>query len=102
MRTTDLNHWMEETFSEIGRGRERQSSPIRYREKGVVKNVSAGVAIVTGLPGVSLEELLEFPNQLYGMAFNLERDEIGVILLGRSDLIRAGDPVLRTHRVADI
>src|SRR5690625_33993 len=69
---------------------------------GVVKKVSAGVATVTGLPGTGFEELLEFPDNLYGMAFDLDQDEIGVVLLGNSDELQAGDRVLRTHRVADI
>lgn len=102
MRPTNWDQILENTFAEISRKRETYEPTIRIREKGVVKNVSAGVATVSGLPGVGLEELLEFPNQLYGMAFNLEKDEIGVILLGRSDQIQAGDSVLRTYRVADI
>lgn len=102
MRSTGLDQIIADAFSVISQSRQNYDPAIQFREKGVVKNVSAGVAIVTGLPGVGLEELLEFPNDLYGMAFNLEEDEIGVVLLGRSDQIQAGDSVLRTHRVADI
>ncbi len=102
MRPTNVDQIIEKAFSEIEDSRKRYEPAIQIREKGIVKNVSAGVAIVTGLPKVGFEELLEFPNDLYGMAFNLEKEEIGVILFGRSDLIQAGDAVLRTYRVADI
>ena len=102
MGSTGLDQIIEDAFSEISQSRQSHDPAIHFREKGIVKHVSAGVATVTGLPGVGLEELLEFPDNLYGMAFNLEEDEIGVVLLGRSDQIQAGDAVLRTHRVADI
>lgn len=102
MRSTDVDQIIENAFAEIGDSRKRHEPVIQIREKGIVKNVSSGVAIVTGLPGVGFEELLEFPHNLYGMAFNLEKEEIGVILFGRSDQVQAGDSVLRTYRVADI
>src|SRR5690606_28241333 len=102
MRSTDLDQILEDTFLEISDSRQNYDPAIQFREMGIVKNVSAGIATVTGLPGTGFEELLEFPNNLYGMAFNLDEDEIGVVLLGRNDQLKAGDPVLRTHRVADI
>lgn len=102
MRSTDLDQIIEDTFLEISDSRQNYHPTIQFREMGVVKNISAGIATVTGLPGTGFEELLEFPNNLYGMAFNLDEDEIGVVLLGRNDQLQAGDKVLRTHRVADI
>ncbi|HUH29259.1 alternate F1F0 ATPase, F1 subunit alpha [Gelidibacter sp.] len=102
MRSTDLDQILEDTFLEISDSKQNYDPAIQFREIGVVKNISAGIATVTGLPGTGFEELLEFPNNLYGMAFNLDEDEIGVVLLGRNDRLQAGDPVLRTHRVADI
>src|SRR5690554_7794907 len=102
MRSTGVDQIIEDAFSEISQSRQSHDPAIQFREKGVVKNVSAGIATVAGLPGTGLEELLEFPNNLYGMAFNLEKEEMGVVLLGRSDQLQAGDAVLRTHRVADI
>lgn len=102
MRSTDLDQIIDDAFHEISSSKQNYDPTIQFSEKGIVKNVSAGIATVTGLPGTGFEELLEFPNNLYGMAFNLDVDEIGVVLLGRNDQLQAGDPVLRTHRVADI
>ena len=102
MQSTDLDQIIEDAFLEISHSRQSYDPAIQFREMGVVKNVSAGIATVTGLPGTGFEELLEFPNNLYGMAFNLDKEEIGVVLLGRNDELQAGDTVLRTHRVADI
>ena len=102
MKLTDLDQTLEDTFQEINESKKNFDPSIQFREMGVVKSVSAGVATVTGLPGTGFEELLEFPNNLFGMAFNLDKDEIGVVLLGKNDGLKAGDTVMRTHRVADI
>ncbi len=102
MKLTDIEQIIEEAFLEISNRDENHDPAVQFLEKGVVKNVSAGIATVSGLPGTGFEELLEFPNKVYGMAFNLDEDEIGVVLLGRNDQLKAGDTVLRTHRVADI
>lgn len=93
---------IENTFREISERKAEFTPRIQYREKGIVTHVSSGIALVSGLPGTGNEELLEFPNGLFGIAFNLDPDEIGVILLGPEDRLRAGDPVTRTHRIADI
>lgn len=102
MRPSKLDKIIEETFTEISSSRKNYNPGPQLQEVGTVKNVSAGIATVTGIPGTGFEELLQFPNNVYGIAFNLDEDEIGVVLLGRSDQLQAGDEVLRTHRVADI
>src|SRR5690606_39339631 len=102
MRSTDLDQILEDTFLEISDSRQNYDPAIQFREMGIVKNVSAGIATVTGLPGTGFEELSEVPNNLYGMAFNLDEEEIGEVLLGRNDQIKAGDTALRTQNVADI
>lgn len=102
MSSIDLNQIVDDAFNELSQNRNKSKSALHIREKGVVKNVSAGVATVTGLPGVGFGELLAFPNDLYGMVFNLDEKEIGVVLLGNSELIQAGNTVHRTYRVADI
>lgn len=86
----------------MNRSRDQFVPKIDLRELGVVIRVSAGIATVTGLPGVGFEELLKFPHYLNGIVFDLDEDEIGVVLLGRDDQLQAGDVVKRTHRVADI
>ena len=102
MQPTDLDKIIQDTFNEISDSRQNYDPNVQFRELGVVKSVSAGIATVSGLPGAGFEELLQFPNDLYGIAFNLDEDEIGVVLLGTDDKLQAGDTVLRTHRVADI
>ncbi|GAB2694362.1 alternate F1F0 ATPase, F1 subunit alpha [Aliiglaciecola aliphaticivorans] len=71
-------------------------------EVGIVNSVSPGIASVTGLPGVGFEELVLFPNNIYGIAFNLDEDEVGVVLLGDYCQLSVGDQVKRTGRVMDI
>jgi len=72
------------------------------REVGTIARVSTGIAMVTGLPGVGFEELVRFPGGVYGIAFNLDAEEIGVVLLGDHVQLHAGDEVERTGRVMDV
>jgi len=90
------------TFELIEKARENHILPFAPREVGVVVSVSAGIVKVSGLPGVGFEELLKFPNGLFGIAYNIDEDEIGAILLGEDSLLNAGDDVERTGRVMDI
>lgn len=76
--------------------------PFAPREIGIVTSVSTGIVKVSGLPNVGFEELLQFPNGLFGIAYNIDEDEIGVILLGKDSLLTAGDEVERTGRVMDV
>jgi F-type H+-transporting ATPase subunit alpha len=78
------------------------SPPLKSQEVGVIKSVTTGIAIVSGLRGVGFEELLLFSKGLLGVAFNVDADEIGVVLLGNYSHLRAGDEVKRTRRVTDI
>lgn len=71
-------------------------------ESGTIISIDSGIAKVKGLDKVKNEELIEFPNGTMGLAFNLDPDYIGVILLGDFDDIRSGQKVRRTHKVADI
>lgn len=102
MHQANVTKIVEEAFAELGQSRQDHTPDFLLREMGVVKHVFSGIATVTGLPGTGFEELLEFPDNLYGIAFNLEEEEIGVVLLGKEDGLQAGDVVLRTHRVTDI
>lgn len=102
MQSDQIKKTIEETFEEIGQGLQNFRPGILSKEKGTVKNVSSGIATVSGLQGTGYEELLQFPDNLFGIAFNLDKDEIGVVLLGKGDQLGAGDPVLRTHRIIDI
>jgi F-type H+/Na+-transporting ATPase subunit alpha len=69
-------------------------------EVGTVLNVGDGIARVYGLSKVMASELVEFPNDVIGMVLNLEEDSVGCVLFGESSLIKEGDTVKRTGRVA--
>ncbi|MEB0140637.1 MULTISPECIES: alternate F1F0 ATPase, F1 subunit alpha [unclassified Undibacterium] len=71
-------------------------------ETGRIVRVSTGIAVVSGLPGVGADEILEFPDGLYGIAFNLDEQEVGVVLLGDYSQLKAGDEVRRSGRVMDV
>ena len=71
-------------------------------EVGTVLEVGDGIARVYGLDNVVAGELLEFPNNLQGMALNLEEDNVGVVLLGDDRNIKEGDEVRRTERIAEV
>lgn len=67
---------------------------------GTVLQVGDGIARVYGLSKVMASELVEFPNNVTGMVLNLEEDSVGCVLFGESQLIKEGDTVKRTNRVA--
>lgn len=90
------------TFEQLDKGRKEHAFAFAPREVGYVTSVATGIVKVSGLEGAGFEELLKFSDDLYGIAYNLDEDEIGVILLGEDILLNAGDEVERTGRVMDI
>jgi F-type H+-transporting ATPase subunit alpha len=71
-------------------------------EVGTVLQVGDGVAHIYGLEKVMASELVEFPNNVMGMTLNLEEDNVGVILFGEDKLVKEGDTVKRTGRIASV
>jgi F-type H+-transporting ATPase subunit alpha len=69
---------------------------------GTVLSVGDGIARVYGLSKVMTGELVEFPNDVFGMVLNLEEDSVGCVLFGESTLVKEGDTVKRTKRVASM
>jgi F-type H+-transporting ATPase subunit alpha len=69
---------------------------------GTVLQVGDGIARVYGLPDCQMGELLEFPNNVIGLALNLEEDSVGAVLMGEDSGIREGDPVKETGRIMEI
>ncbi|MCK5457504.1 MAG: F0F1 ATP synthase subunit alpha, partial [Melioribacteraceae bacterium] len=67
---------------------------------GTVLQVGDGIARVYGLSKVMVSELVEFPNDVMGMVLNLDEDSVGCVLFGESQLIKEGDTVKRTKRLA--
>jgi F-type H+-transporting ATPase subunit alpha len=97
-----LQSVFDRTFAGISQVRETFTPQLRPQEVGTITNISTGIARVSGLPGVGFEELLEFPGGVFGIAFNVDKDEIGVVLLGDYWHLHAGDEVERTGRVMDV
>lgn len=64
--------------------------------------VGSGIARLEGLPSVGAEELIRLPGHQLGMAFNLDPDEVGVVLLDKGNELRAGSEARRTGRVLDV
>ena len=75
---------------------------VETSEIGTVIEVGDGIARVHGLQNAMVNELLEFPGGVKGMAQNLEEDNIGCILLGEFEHIKDGDPVKRTGRIVEV
>jgi len=71
-------------------------------EVGEVLEVGDGIARVSGLENVMANELVELPNGIYGMALNLEEDNVGLVLFGESYLVKEGDLAKRTGAVVEI
>jgi F-type H+/Na+-transporting ATPase subunit alpha len=102
MEYEPLQNIFDRAFTGIHHAREKYKPQIVIREIGRVKNVSTGIANVSGLPGIGFEELLRFPGNIYGIAFNVEQEQTGVVLLGDYWHLSAGDFVERTGRVMDV
>ncbi len=98
----DLERVFDRAFAGLGQARERHAPTLAPREVGTIMSVSTGIARVSGLPGIGFEELIRFPGDVFGIAFNVDEDDIGVVLLGDYAHLRAGDEVGRTGRVMDV
>ena len=72
------------------------------RTQGTVISVTDGICRVHGLADVMQGEMLEFPNNTFGLALNLERDSVGSVVLGEYEHISEGDPVKATGRILEV
>jgi len=97
-----LENVYDDAFAAMRAARESFAPQLRLREVGTVTSVTTGIAMVSGLPGVAFDELVQFPGNLHGIAFNVDADEVGVVLLGDYWHLHAGDEVRRTGRVMDV
>jgi F-type H+/Na+-transporting ATPase subunit alpha len=89
-------------FGALSQARDSHSPALTLREVGTIASVATGIAKVSGLPRVGFEEVLKFPGDVYGIAFNVDEDEIGVVLLGDYWRLHAGDEVERRGHVMDV
>ncbi len=93
---------LDRAFADLGRTRDNFTPQLTLHEVGTITSVSTGIARVSGLPGVGFEELMTFPGGGFGIAFNVDEEEVGVVLLGDYAHLHAGDEVGRTGRVMDV
>jgi len=75
---------------------------VEVKEVGTVISTGDGIARIYGLDLVAAGELLEFPHGIYGVALNLEQDNVGAAIFGEGHLIKEGDVVKRTGRIAEV
>ena len=97
-----LQSVFDRAFEGLSQGRETFTPQLTPHEVGTITSVSTGIARVSGLPGVGFEELVKFPGGVFGIAFNVDEHEIGVVLLGEYWHLHASDEVERTGRVMDV
>ena len=77
-------------------------SRLEAKDVGTVISVGDGIALCYGLEKAMLGELLVFPHDVYGMVMNLDREDVGAVLLGSDRLIMEGDSVKRTGKVVEV
>ena len=102
MDPESLQNDFDRAFAGISQVREAFTPELTPREVGTITSVATAIAKVSGLPGVGFDELVMFPGDLLGIAFNVDEREIGVVLLGECWHLHVGDEVQRTGRVMDV
>ncbi len=94
-----MKTFLDGTFKTMDAVLDDQEAELRDREIGTVTYVGYGIVQVSGLPTIRSDEVVLFPENLQGLVFNIDPDEIGVILLGHSEHLTAGAEVRRTGRI---
>lgn len=97
-----LESIFDRAFEQVAQVKSSFALEMKPCEVGTITSLATGVAKISGLPNVGFEELVKFPGDMYGIAFNIDEDEVGVVLLGDYSKLRAGDEVRRTQRVMDV
>ncbi|MDY6013283.1 F0F1 ATP synthase subunit alpha [Clostridium sp.] len=97
-----MNIKPEEITSIIKNEIEKYDKQIKTVDSGTIIQIGDGIARVYGLDDCMEGELLEFPNDVYGMALNLEQDNVGCVLLGSEEGIKEGDVVKRTGKIVEV
>ncbi len=93
---------LEDTFATYIEVIDRHPSHLRSQEIGIIQSIGKGIARVVGLPNVQAEEIVRFTGGSLGMVFNLDPEEVGVILLDSNDTLQSGTEVRRTGKVLDV
>ena len=91
-----------EISSVIKKQIEKYAITTQFEENGEIIQVGDGIARVYGLENVMANELVEFPHGVFGMALNLEEDNVGCVLFGSEKYLKEGDVVKRTGKVMSV
>ena len=95
IRAAEISEILREQIKNYGR-------EVEVRETGRVLSTGDGIARIYGLENAASGELLKFPHDLVGMVLNLEEDNVGAAIFGESHLVKEGDEVTRTGRIAEV
>ena len=98
----ELKDFLDDTFKTMDAVLADQHPELTQREVGLVNYVGYGIVRVSGLPNIRSEEIVLFPKNVQGLVFNIDPEEIGVILLGASEHLNSGSEVRRTGRILDV
>jgi F-type H+/Na+-transporting ATPase subunit alpha len=93
---------IEDILFDLSERSKRLKTHVRFSTVGTVQRIGNGVATVSGLPDVSVDEIVEFPTGVEGMALNLDRKHVDLIMLGSEKAIRGGDLVQATGKRLNI
>jgi len=97
-----LGKALSDAISILGRSLQSYQPQLSFEEIGTISFVGNGIVRIKGLQYVKSDELVIFPGDKLGIAFNLEPEEVAVVMLDGSEEIEAGDEVRRTGRVMDV
>jgi len=92
----------DEIVSILKKQLDTHNADIDISEVGEIIYIGDGVARVSGLENVMSSELVELPNEVFGMALNLEEDSVGIVLFGDSSLVKEGDIAKRTGKIVEV
>jgi F-type H+-transporting ATPase subunit alpha len=92
----------DEIVSILRKQLDNHNANIDVSEVGEITYIGDGVARVSGLENVMSSELVELPNDVFGMALNLEEDSVGIVLFGDSSLVKEGDIAKRTGKIVEV
>src|SRR5205085_91334 len=95
LKAEEITEIIRQQLSGIGKG-------VDVAEVGTVTSVGDGIARIYGLERVMAGEMVQFPHNIYGLALNLEQDNVGSVLLGEYQQIKEGDEVRRTGRIMSV
>lgn len=98
----EVQEVLSDALAALGQSLESYRPQLKVEEIGTISFVGNGVARIRGLPHVKSEELISFPDDKLGIAFNLDPEEVSVIMLDWSEKIKAGQEVRRTGRVMEV